>query len=168
VRIEHRAASLADADAPMTDLDTTRELRQAALALLARREHSTFELARKLRTRGFSQSDLDPVLSSLQANGLLSDERFVEMFVRSRISRGQGPLKIRAELRERGIADGLIEAYLDDSAESWGTRAEEARAKRFGKEKPNDQREWGRQARFLGQRGFEGEVIRRLLRDGEP
>jgi regulatory protein len=144
-----------------------RELRQAALALLARREHSAFELARKLRSRGFDSSDIDSVLSDLQVTGLLSEERFVEMFVRSRISRGQGPLKIRAELRERGVDDGLVDAFLEETAEYWAVRAEEARVKRFGNGTPADQREWGRQARFLGQRGFEGAVIRRLLRGGE-
>ena len=45
--------------------------------------------------------------------------RFAEAFVHSRIQRGSGPQKIRAELRERGISDDLIDNSLDAYADSW-------------------------------------------------
>jgi SOS response regulatory protein OraA/RecX len=75
--------------------------------LLARREHARTELGRKLSQRGFSESLVGEVLDALEAENLLSDRRFTESFVEQRMARGQGPLKIRHELRERGISAEL-------------------------------------------------------------
>ena len=76
--------------------------------LLARREHSTRELRDKLLVRGFEEDEITPALQLLSQEGLLSDERFTESFIHWRIGRGSGPLKIRAELRQRGVADEII------------------------------------------------------------
>ena len=74
---------------------------------LARREHSEQELIRKLNSRGFDEELVEIAVAELMADGLLSDARFAEAFVNSRFQRGSGPQKIRAELRERGIAPSL-------------------------------------------------------------
>lgn len=87
------------------------------------------------------------------------------MFVRSRSERGDGPLKIRYGLRERGVDDGLIDAYLVRDTELWMEAARAQRDKRFGEGTPRDQRERARQARFLQGRGFPGDVIRRVLNE---
>jgi regulatory protein len=138
-------------------------LEHTALALLARREHSEAELTRKLRQRGYSAVDIDAVLESLTARNLLSNERFAEMLVRTRIARGQGPIKIRAELRERGIDDALADACVTETSDFWCARAEAARSKRFGGAPPADRLHWTRQARFLAQRGFPADLIYRVL-----
>jgi regulatory protein len=69
----------------------TADIRQVALRLLARRDHAIGELARKLRERGFGTDEIKPVLVEFEREGWLSDARFAEVFVRSRIDRGQGP-----------------------------------------------------------------------------
>jgi regulatory protein len=135
----------------------------AALALLARREHSAVELNRKLIGRGFAAPDITSAIATLEARGWLSNERFVEAYVRSRIARGHGPLKIRAELRERGIEDALADASLTETSSFWTARAAAARSKRFGDEPPPDRHAWTRQARFLAQRGFPADLIYRVL-----
>ena len=61
----------------------------------------------------------DELLEALQNENLLSDERFVESFVRSRISRYQGPLKIKAALRDKGVSDSLISLELEAHSEQW-------------------------------------------------
>ncbi|HVJ31411.1 MAG TPA: regulatory protein RecX, partial [Gammaproteobacteria bacterium] len=71
---------------------------RTALELLARREHSRRELTRKLAARGFSDDVVSPVLDKLERTGALADARFTDSFVRSRIGKGQGPQRIRAEL----------------------------------------------------------------------
>lgn len=139
-------------------------LLDTALRLLARREHSLRELRTKLRLRGHQDSAIEAVLKELAARGLVSDERFAEAFLRSRLERGQGPLKIRAQLRERGVAPGLIDAALGETEIDWDRRAAAARSRRFGKSPPADRNEMARQARFLRGRGYsEGQVARAVL-----
>lgn len=143
-----------------------RPARDTALGLLANREHSTRQLQDKLLARGYETEEIGPVLEALTREGLLSDARFVEAFVHSRRERGSGPLKIRAELRQRGIEDEvLIAAWLEERDTDWLARAEAVREKKFGPALPTDYREKARQMRFLQYRGFTPEQIRRVLRD---
>lgn len=128
--------------------------RACAVQLLARREHSSLELRRKLADRGFPQQVIEQVLAGLAAEGLQSDGRFAEQYVRSRAQRGFGPVRIAAELRERGIADPLAREQLADGQWDWAARAERERRKRFGAGLPRDWKEQARQARFLQTRGF--------------
>jgi len=138
-------------------------IRQRAIKLLASREHSRLQLLRKLGERGFDTDEVAVVLDQLAAEGLQSDERFAESFVRSRIERGQGPIRIAAELREHGIDDALIPDYLDFADPLWPQRLEEVRSRRFGGTLPDDYQTRAKQARFLQYRGFTSEQIRRML-----
>jgi regulatory protein len=133
--------------------------------LLARREHSTRELHDKLLARGFEAAVIAEALEHLSREGLLSDERFVESFVHSRINRGSGPLRIQAELRQRGVAEALIREGLDERDPAWLERAEAVRCKKFGPAIPREFRDKARQMRFLQYRGFSSEQVRRVLRD---
>lgn len=133
--------------------------------MLARREHARRELARKLTQKGFSETAVRQALDALEAEGLLSDARFAEALVRSRTERGYGPLRIRAELIERGVDPALIEAQLEAELQSWVELARRQQAKRFGQGPAQDYRERARRARFLEGRGFPAEVIRRVLND---
>ena len=89
--------------------------------------------------------------------------RFTENYVLQRTARGQGPLKIRYELRERGVSDDLAKQFIDVDRQRWCEHALAVRHKRFGSERPEDSRERSRQTRFLEQRGFEQEHIRFAL-----
>ncbi len=135
-----------------------------ALGLLARREHSIQELSLKLAQRGISSDIITVTVESLQAERLLSEDRFVEQFVRSRIGRGDGPVKIRAELAQRGIDSLRAEREMDNQAPDWGQLAEAQRRKRFGEEIPQAFEERVRQARFLQGKGFGMNDIRRVLK----
>ena len=138
-------------------------VRAAALRLLAGREHSVVELTRKLRLKGHEAAEVEQVAQALLKEGLLSDERFVEAFVRSRIERGSGPVRIRVELAARGIDEAAAGAHLDLSQARWRELAESARGKRFGAVQPREFKERARQARFLEYRGFTAEQIRAVL-----
>ncbi|MDX1443640.1 MAG: regulatory protein RecX [Gammaproteobacteria bacterium] len=138
--------------------------RRLALGLLARREHSFGELERKLLQRGLANDVVELQLGQLVEEGLLSDERFAEQFVRQRVERGQGPVKIRAEMQQRGVDAELIDIQLEAHDDEWPRLAENARNKRFGEEIPAEYEERARQARFLQQRGFGMEQIRRVLK----
>src|SRR5690554_546207 len=90
------------------------EIREAALRLLARREHSVAELSRKLLQRGWREPEAEATIARLAAENLQSDQRFAESYARSRAARHYGPLRIRAELAERGIDRDLASRAVAD------------------------------------------------------
>lgn len=135
------------------------QIKALALKLLAGREHSRLELSRKLRLRGYSTADIEPVLAQLVQAGQLDDQRFAAAFIRSRISKGQGPLKIQHALQARGI--NQASAML---AINWEAFASQVRAKKFGAALPDDLPAQARQAQFLKQRGFLPTQIRYALK----
>ena len=155
-----RAKRSADGDAEDW---TAATVEAAAVRLLARREHSRAELVRKLGERGAPAALVDEVLDSLAARRLQSDERYAESLVSSRIGRGQGPVRIRRELAERGVAAAEIDAALEAADEDWCRLARETRRRRFGGDLPAEWNERVRQSRFLEYRGFSGEQIRFAL-----
>ncbi|MGA9853318.1 MAG: regulatory protein RecX [Gammaproteobacteria bacterium] len=139
-------------------------IRALAIKLLARREHSARELTAKLTTRGYESGAVAAVIEALAVKNLLSDARFVEEFVASRARRGSGPVKIRDELRGRGVDAILVETALAEYHDQWLVNAAAVHRKRFSAAPPRDYAERARQARFLQQRGFTAEQIRQVLK----
>ncbi len=152
---------------PVDPLDA-RAARVAALDALARRDHAAEDLRRKLLEKGYDSSVVAPLLDALRAEKLLNDRLYIENFVAYHAARGQGPLRVRAELRRKGLAGPMVEECLAAYAE-WIARLREARRKKFGASVPADHAESQRQARFLNYRGFTGAQIRTALGfDVEP
>lgn len=139
-------------------------LRQRALRALAQRDHSRSELARKLEGHG-TDEEIASLLADLEHQGLLSDVRFAESFVASR-ARRFGSARLRFDLRRKGVDESLIEQTTRFDRESEMTRAREVWLRKFA-QVPGDPREYGRQARFLQNRGFSADIINRLLRGRE-
>jgi regulatory protein len=140
------------------------DLRERALRLLARREHSRAELVRKLERAGFVRDDITPLLDAFEAKNWLSDRRFAESYVADHRARA-GSIKLAYDLRQRGIGDSIIESVLGDNRDSELDRAREVWQKKFGAA-PADAAEKARQIRFMQSRGFTPEVIRRVIADG--
>ncbi len=136
----------------------------SAVNLLSRREHSTQELRRKLSGKGLEDSQLETLLERLTHDRLLSDERFVESFIQSRINKGAGPLLIQAQLHERGIDSTLAAEFLDVQAMQWRELARVVQHKRFGETQPQNYNERAKQMRFLQQRGFTMEQINAVFK----
>ena len=140
------------------------EIRNKAMDLLARREHSAEELRQKLKSRDFDETSISTVMRQLQSEGLQSDICFTEAYIRQRFDAGMGPLKIRFELRQRGIDDAIAETFLDPLSDRWEESMKRQRERRFGETIPEDYAERMRQARFLQNRGFSPESVMRLFR----
>ena len=138
------------------------QVRSRAMEYLARREHSRLELRNKLARKGFEPDLIDSVLTQLQADNLLSDERFFDSFVRSQTNKGYGPLRIQQELKQRGIDRDLL-TNLNANDTAWLQRTRQAREKRFGRELPQNPREQAKQMRFLQNIGFTGYQIQVAL-----
>ena len=135
------------------------EARKKAMDYLARREHGRGELLDKLTRFGFDPDVAEEAVTRLVEDGLQSDARFAEAFVRSRINQGKGPARIRADLRERGLEGGAVELALEEADEDWYALARDVRLKKFGPDTPSEFREKAKQMRFLQSRGFEPDQI---------
>lgn len=138
------------------------DLRREAIRLLARREHTRVELARKLAGLG-SREEINTVLDELAAIQLQSDSRTAEAWLRGNSAR-LGASRLRQSLKSRGVDAELIDeqiaqADLPDELE----RARAVWRRRFSAA-PDNPKEWARQARFLQTRGFASDVVRRLLK----
>jgi regulatory protein len=153
-------------------------LKMRAISLLSQREHSRVELRRKLQNiqrksvtddedsnhAHEARTELDLLLDWLQAQGYLSDERFIESRVHARESR-YGSLRIKLELAQHGLS-----LSADAMAELKAAELEHAKAiwlRKFGAKPALDAAARAKQVRFLMARGFSSETIRNLLRWGE-
>ena len=122
-------------------------------------------MRQKLIQRQADPELLEQVLDQLRRDGLQSDERFCESFVESRINKGQGPVRIRLDLKERGISPELVERYLEVYDGEWRDLLRQVHDAKFGQGQVREGRELARRARFLEYRGFPGEMIRSFLLD---
>jgi regulatory protein len=143
--------------------DNSQLARDAALRLLARREHSRLELTQKLRLRGFNPPVIAELIEALAAENLQSEERFTEMFVHARRERGRGPVRIRVELGQRGVPELLMDAWVDLRDPVWTELARQSCLKRFGEAPPEDWPEKAKRMRFLQARGFTTDQIRDVV-----
>ena len=134
-----------------------------AVDLLARREHSRVELVTKLINKGFDADMVDLAMKKLIENDLQSDERYLEDFVRSRILKGHGPLKITQELRQRGIDESKVDAYFHMQDIDWFAHAKTAYLKKYKENSAIDTQEKAKRIRFMQSRGFPGDIIFRLF-----
>ncbi|WP_241505773.1 regulatory protein RecX [Parahaliea mediterranea] len=157
-------------------------IRRAAMDLLARREHSRKELQQKL-SRRFGSAALGPDLEQkveqkvgqkvgqkveqelerLQAENLQSDARYAESFARQRMLRGYGPLRLRQEMRQKGIPDAQANLALEALDVDWFEQARAVCEKKFGAAAAADLKEKSRRQRFLQYRGFSQDHISACL-----
>ncbi|WP_371324040.1 recombination regulator RecX [Dechloromonas sp. ZY10] len=137
------------------------DLRVRALQLLTRREYSRAALKAKLAAHAESEEELNAVLDSLQAERLLSDQRYAAERVAARGAR-YGNARLRQELRQQGIGDDEIAAALPEAGDE-GARCRQVWQRKFT-HLPDSPAERARQQRFLHYRGFSSAAIRCVLR----
>ncbi len=133
---------------------------------LAQREYGFVELVeRGVRDLDLSRDEAEATVQRLLDDGLQSDERFVESLVRSRLRKGQGPLKIRADLQSRGIEDPVINEALDQAEVDWFEAARARLLAKFGDAATDDPKEQARRLRFLASQGYPQGLAYSLVRD---
>ena len=140
-----------------------KEARNRALSWLARREYGHQELIRKLVQRGCEEDAATQIVAALVAEGLVSDERFVEALLHVRRVRGYGPLYIRREMEEKGIARSMVGRWLDVGSRDWVEDVKRVNKKKYGEKQPASLAERAKRTRFLQSRGFTHEQIRKAL-----
>jgi regulatory protein len=131
--------------------------------MLARREHSAFEIRRKLQQKDFAADEIDATIERLQHEGLLSDERYAESYIHMRKSKGYGPLRIALELKERGVAESDYGKYLFADDIDWWSVLKAAYARKYADPRCEDYQEKAKRMRFLQYRGFALDMIYELI-----
>ena len=104
---------------------------------------------------------IDQLLDWLRDQKYLSDQRFIDSRLRVRQSRF-GMQRIQSELAQHGLSLG--EEDRQHLAQTELNRAHDVWARKFGGTPVNEPAARAAQTRFLAQRGFSGDVIRRVLR----
>jgi regulatory protein len=142
-------------------------LKERALRLLARREHSRAELARKLAAHAEDRAEVERVLDELGARGWLSERRLVEQVVHARRSR-YGARRIEHDLLAKGVSEDAIAAAMPGLKDGELAAAREVWRRKFAGRVPVSPQDRGRQARFLQGRGFSLEVALKVIKgDGQ-
>jgi regulatory protein len=142
-------------------------IKARALRYLSQREHSRVELQRKLARHVPDEPEdtvrqkIDAALDELAARGLLSDARVAEQVLHSQAPRF-GSRRLKQTMQAKGLAADLVSKALQQVRCTEYERALALWQRRFGTE-ADTPAERARQMRFLASRGFEGDVIRRLV-----
>jgi regulatory protein len=146
--------------------DDVKAIKVSALRYLARREYSRVELYRKLSQKFSAVDAIQAVLGELKEQGYQSDTRFTESFIRAKVNAGNGPFKIKIELREKGICESTALAAFDRQPIDWLVLAESVKQKRFGSELIDalPLAELAKQVRYLKNKGFYQEHIDQVIK----
>ncbi len=91
-------------------------MRAFAYRLLGRREYGIVELEHRIRHKWPEAEECWELVGQLAGENLVSDQRYAEAFTRSRVQRHQGPLKIRAAMRGKGVPDSIIATAMEAEA----------------------------------------------------
>jgi regulatory protein len=135
------------------------DVRWAATSLLARRDFAANELRERLQEKGFEAQSVEQLVGELIAAGTLDDMRYAQNYVAYHAGRGQGPVRIGAQLRRAGLEAAVIETALAEGPD-WRALALRVCRGKFGPLAPRSWAEKARQARFLQYRGFSADHIR--------
>jgi len=149
---------------------------RSALRALERRGFAREDLGRRLIRKGHPATAVAQALDQADALGLLDDRSFAQQFAAARADRGQGPARIRLDLRSRGVADEIVEAVLaeafptDEAVEAMVLRLAEKRAAQLGGLPRTARRR--RLLAYLARRGFAGHevlaTVERLTAEDAP
>ncbi|BFM49465.1 regulatory protein RecX [Marinomonas sp. THO17] len=134
-----------------------------ALLLLNQREHSCSEVRHKLKSKGHSDELITKVIEELTTLNYLNDERFAEVYIRSKANRGFGPNRLYQELHQKGLAGEVIKSALNSAEIDWFEAARELKLSKFGSSPAEDFKQKSKQMRHLQYKGFNYEQIQYAL-----
>lgn len=142
--------------------------RNTAMDFLSRREHSYLELFQKLKLKGFEGKEIELTLDELSIENLQSDQRFTQNYTRYRSKKGFGPIKIKAELIEKGISSDQAEKAFKTEGIDWRHNLLQTYQKKYNSTQNTSKNSLDikiqqKQQRFLLQRGFSISDIMRLF-----
>ena len=142
--------------------------KDSSFRILAKRQHSGYELRNKLLKKGYTKETIDRTLQAMQTGNYLNDEQFTKAYIDERLKRKKiGINKLKAELFKRGIARNIIEHNLSgidlelsyENALSLAQRKTELLIKKGTEPNKIKQKVFA----FLSSRGYDSESIMKIL-----
>lgn len=143
-----------------TDLE---KARASALASLCMREHSVKELSQKLTRKEYEQESIEIVVKECLDSNYLNDERFAEIYWRSRARKGFGPNKISQELKLKGISSSMATKTMIQDDLNFDEVVQYVYEKKFKGKKITEYKDKAKRQNYLYQRGFGMELIRLVI-----
>jgi regulatory protein len=140
-------------------------LKGRALRLLSQREHSRAELERKLAAHEEVPGELAKALDELQARDFINEDRVIESVVHRRAGK-LGAARVKQELAAKGVSSEAVAAAMEGLRESEYSRALAVWRKKFDRP-ATDPNERAKQIRFLMTRGFNAEVVRKIVQGAD-
>jgi len=99
----------------MKSMNTKNTALKFAIKLLTLRRRSVFEIKTRLQKKGYESDIISQVINDLNGYKYLDDEVFAESYINDRMNfRPCGRFLIKNELKERGIAENIIERKINE------------------------------------------------------
>ncbi|MDQ6970373.1 MAG: regulatory protein RecX [Mariprofundus sp.] len=141
-----------------------------AVRLLVRREYCTSQIQQKLHGREHDAEIIVFVIEKLKADGYLNDQRFAELYLSSRLDKGEAPWLAARRAQQKGADETSIQLAMDELTADYD--ADQVASDLLAGRDPagfrfEDERTWQRLARFLRNKGFASDVILRVLKQRE-
>jgi len=138
-----------------------------AVRLLTHREFCESDMRQRLAGREFEGDVIDWAINRLQQDGYLSELRYAEAYLRSRLKKGEAPWLAAKRAEQKGAQSAAVQVALAELTECYD--AEQAARDLISARDPaglrfEDERVWQRQARFLRNKGFNADIIMRVLK----
>ncbi|CAH0524603.1 recombination regulator RecX [Vibrio hippocampi] len=137
----------------------TLSVKEAAIALLSRRDHGEYELQQKLQLKGYDDTEIDSAIIFCKECNYLDDLRYAKSQVRQHIYKGHGERRIRQELNQKRVTESVVDTAMAEEATDWFELAKLTAEKKFKAGKAKEPKEYAKQVRFLQYRGYSFEQI---------
>lgn len=145
--------------------DSNRLAVETGLNFISYRPRSAKEVFDHLRRKSFDEAARDHAVHRLKQLGYLDDAEFARFWVESRMAhRPRGKRALAWELRQKGIADAIIEDVLAQCSGDEIALARAAAHKRAATIATNDSDKFRRKlGAFLTRRGFSYKVVEQVV-----
>lgn len=132
----------------------------------AYRERCIHEVTEKLREWGINEKSFPTFLNYLQREKFLNEERYVNLFVKSKLNKGWGAKKISHHLAQKRITPQLIKAYLSKYIDnSYNEKMSLLANKKWSSLKDEDvNKKFEKTVRYLLSKGYESEAVFSIVR----
>ncbi|WMT39135.1 RecX family transcriptional regulator [Paenibacillus sp. D2_2] len=138
-----------------------------ALKYLSRKPRTSFEIASRLKEKGWSEDTIGDVIERLIQERWINDAAYAQEWAGQRLrSRGKGKAWIRHELRQKGISKPLIEEALGQVSEEDEYDSAMQLAQRKWRTTSGETADKKRKiGAFLMRRGFSGQLVGKVVRE---
>ena len=134
--------------------------------LCSRSEQCSTDIRKKIIAFELVSEVVDEIIEKLKAEKYLNDERYIKAYVADKFRINKwGRVKIRHNLRMKGLSEAMIQNELDEMDEEKykAVLIKTMKAKAKTVKKKNRFEKMGQIIRFAQTRGFEPELIHRYM-----